>query len=171
MLSLWKSDVAFIGAARLSEPRVLLIQRLNDLCKVKVYGKNWEQFGIKPTLKVVGPKGYGLICAGAKIFLGADATSNIDGHWSNRLWLTLGCGGFLLTNYVPGLEEFFTNHEHLVWYHDEEECIALVKEYLTKPEERKRIADTGYKYVHEHHTFHHFLDKVLALCDTIQEGE
>jgi spore maturation protein CgeB len=169
ILSLWKSDVAFIGAARGNEPRVLLIQRLNELFKVKVYGKNWAQFGINPTLKVVGPKGYGLICAGAKIFLGADATSNIDGHWSNRLWLTLGCGGFLLTNYVPGLEEFFVNHEHLVWYHDEDECIGLVQEYLSKPLARKKIADQGYRLVHEHHTFHHFVDRVITQCNKIRK--
>jgi len=170
-LPLWKSDLAFVGEARPNEPRVALIQKLSEICQVKVYGKNWERCGMRATLREVNPRRYGLICAGAKIVLGIDAVTSIEGHWTNRLWLTLGCGGFHLTNYVPGMEEVFKNREHLVWYHDEEECFALVKEFLAKPEERKRIADTGYKYVHEHHTFHHFVDKVLALCDTIQKGE
>lgn len=164
VLPIWKSDVSFVGAARADEPRLALVRKLNERYRVKVYGKNWEQFGIKPTLKEVGPRGYGLICSGAKIFLGADATSTIEGHWSNRLWLTLGCGGFLLTNYVKGMEEIFTNRQHLVWYHDDEECLSLVSEFLAKPDERKRIADEGYRFVHRHHTFNHFVDKVLALC-------
>lgn len=166
LLSLWKSDLAFIGAARADEPRVSLISRCLEVCNVKIYGRDWEKFGIRTTLKSVGPRGYGLICGGSKIILGADITSETEGYWSNRLWLTLGCGGFLLTNYVPGMEEVFKNREHLVWYRSEEECISLVREYLAKPEERKRIADSGYRYVHEHHTFHHFVDRVLELCST-----
>lgn len=165
VLPIWKSDVAFIGAARPNELRVNLVRRIGEFCKFRLYGKNWGQFGIKATLKVVGPRRYGLICGGSKIILGADSTSTENGFWSNRLWLTLGCGGFLLTNYVPGMEEIFTNRKHLVWYYDEEECISLVREYLEKPEDRKRIAEEGYQLVHSHHTFHHFVDKVLAICE------
>ncbi len=171
VLPIWKSDVAFIGEARLNEPRVNIVRRLKDSCTVKVYGNNWDDFHIGPTLKSVGPRGYRLICSGAKIVLGADIVNFVDGYWSNRLWLTLGCGGFLLTNHVPGIEDFFENGKHLVWYHDEEECIALAREYLAKPQERKRIADAGFEYVHQHHTFHHFAERVLALCDAIQKGE
>ena len=171
ILPIWKSEVAFIGEARPNESRVNIISRLKEICSVKVYGNNWEDFHIQPTLKSVGPRGYRLICGGAKIILGSDIVNFVDGYWSNRLWLSLGCGGFLLTNYVRGIEDLFQNREHLVWYHDEEECFALVKEFLAKPEERKRIANTGYIYVHEHHTFHHFASKVLTICDTIQKGE
>ncbi len=163
MLSMWKSDLAFVGAARSGEARVSLVQRLSKVCGVRVYGRDWHKFGIRATLGEVGPRGFALICSGAKIVLGADATSKIEGHWSNRLWLTLGCGGFLLTNYVPGMEEIFRNREHLVWYRDEDECEELVREYLAKPEERRRIAEAGYRYVHEHHTFHHFVDRVMGL--------
>ncbi len=164
LLPIWKSDVAFVGAARKDEPRVALVERIGQTCSLKIYGKEWHRVGLKPTLKEVGPRGFGLICSGAKIVLGADATSAIEGHWSNRLWLVLGCGGFLLTNYVPGMEKLFENRKHLVWYRDEEECLSLVREYLDKPQERGMIADAGYRYVHEHHTFHHFVDRVLRLC-------
>ena len=165
ILSIWKSDVAFIGAAREKESRVDLIQRLDEICNVRVYGKNWELISKKATLKNIYPRSYSLVCGGAKIVLGADNTSSIYGYWSSRLPFTLGCGGFLLTNYVPGMEKFYTNREHLVWYKSADECIDLVKEFLAKPEERERIADQGYRYVHEHNTYHHFVDRVLALCD------
>lgn len=169
LLPVWKSDVAFIGAARINEPRIPMIRKLRELCNMKVYGTNWEKVGIEPAALKVNPREYGLVCGGAKIMLGIDAVTDIDGHWTNRLWLTLGCGGFHLTNAISGMEEFFVDREHLVLYRDEDECVDLVREYLAKEKERGRIADNGYRLVHEHYTFHHFVDKVLALCDTIHK--
>jgi spore maturation protein CgeB len=88
----------------------------------------------------------------------------VPGYWSNRLWLTLGCGGFFLTAYVQGMENIFENKKHLVWYHNEQECLSLAEEYLAKPEERKAIALQGYHLVHDNHTFHHFADRVISVC-------
>jgi spore maturation protein CgeB len=164
LLPVWKSDIAFIGRARPNEPRVTLTRKLGKQFNVKVYGKAWREFGLRATLKTVTPRGYALICAGAKIMLGADFTSEVEGYWSNRLWLTLGCGGFFLTQYVKGMEKYFENKKHLVWYHNEQECLSLAEEYLSRPRERRKIALEGYRLVHEHHTFHHFVDRVISLC-------
>ncbi len=163
ILPIWKSELAFIGQARPNESRVTLTRRLAERHHVKVYGKAWREFGLKPTLKTVTPRGYGLICQGSGIVLGADFTSDVEGYWSNRLWLTLGCGGFFLTRYVRGMENFFENKTHLVWYQDEQECLELAAEYLSRPRERRKIARAGYHLVHQQHTFHHFVDRVIAL--------
>ena len=164
VLPLWKSDIAFIGQARADESRLVLTRKLAKRYKVKVYGKNWPAFGIKPTLKTVTPRRYALICRGAKIILGADITDKVEGYWSNRLWLTLGCGGFFLTAYVRGMENYFENKRHLVWYHSPGECLSLAEEYLAKPDLRRQIARQGYQRVHEHHTFHHFVQRAISLC-------
>lgn len=164
LLSLWKSDIAFIGKARSNESRVTLTKKLSQKFDLKVYGKNWENFGLKANLKTITPRRYGLICGGAKIILGADITNKVEGYWSNRLWLTLGCGGFFLTAYVPGMENFFKNKKHLVWYYDDQECVSLAQDYLLNPQERRRIADEGYQLVHQRFTFHHFVDQVISLC-------
>lgn len=169
-LPIWKSDIAFIGQARPNESRVFLTQKLSTCFRVKVYGRNWQQYGLRPTLKTVTPRSYGLICGGAKIMLGADITAEVDGYWSNRLWLTLGCGGFLLARYVRGMETYFENKRHLVWYHDEQECLSLSREYLAKPGERKQIALAGYHLVHQQHTFHHFVDRIMALLNSAPAG-
>jgi len=161
---IWKSDIAFIGRARADEPRVALTRKLAQMFNVKVYGKDWKPFGFKPTLSTITPRTYALVCAGAKIVLGADITDKVDGYWSNRLWLTLGCGGFFLTAYVRGMEKFFENKKHLIWYRSQAECLCLAEEYLAKPEERQAIARRGYQLVHEQYTFHHFADRVLSLC-------
>jgi hypothetical protein len=165
LLPVWKSDIAFIGRARPHEARVALTRKLSTRFNVKVYGQNWSEFGLKATLKTVTPRRYGLICAGAKIVLGADITSKVEGYWSNRLWLTLGCGGFFLAPYVKGMENFFENKKHLVWYHHEQDCLNLAEYYLPRPRERHKIALAGHRLVHEHHTYHHFVDRVISLCN------
>ena len=165
LLPIWKSDIAFIGRARPDETRVILTRKLSKQFNVKVYGNSWREFGLEAALKTVTPRGYGLICAGAKIMLGADITSEVEGYWSNRLWLTLGCGGFFLTQYVDGMEKYFENKKHLVWYHNEQECLSLAEEYIARPQERHKIAMEGYRLVHERHTFHHFVDRVIALIN------
>jgi spore maturation protein CgeB len=164
VLPIWKSDIAFIGRARANEPRIALTRKLAEMFNIKVYGKNWKSFGFKPTLTTITPRTYALVCGGAKIVLGADITDQVAGYWSNRLWLTLGCGGFFLTAYVQGMEDFFENKKHLVWYHSEPECLSLAEEYLAKPEERRAIARRGYQLVHDHYTFHHFAERVIVLC-------
>lgn len=50
----------------------------------------------------------------------------------------------------------------IVWYNDQEDFFNLIEEYLSKPEERLRIAPQGYEFVHKHHTFHHFVERVLV---------
>ena len=164
LLPFWKSDVAFIGKAGIDQPRITLTRKLAEVLNLKVYGKNWNAFGLKPTLKTITPRQYGLVCGGAKIILGADFTTEVEGYWSNRLWLTLGCGGFFITGYVRGMETYFENNKHLVWYHSFEECLSLAEEYLVRPEKRREIALQGYDLVHAHHTFHHFVDRVVSLC-------
>ncbi len=74
-------------------------------------------------------------------------------YFSNRVWLTLGWGGFLLQEYVEGLEHFFENHRHLVWYRDVEEAVDLIAWYLAHPGPRERIALQGYQQVQRFHTY------------------
>ncbi len=164
VLPIWKSDIAFIGKAGANQPRVTLTRKLAETFNLKVYGKNWKAFGLKATLKTITPRSYGLVCGGAKIILGADFTNEVEGYWSNRLWLTLGSGGFFLTGYVHGMETYFENKKHLVWYHSFEECLGLAEEYLARPQKRREIALQGHRLVHQHHTFHQFVDRVISLC-------
>lgn len=156
----WKSDVAFIGEAKKTE-RINFIKEVAKDFNLKVWGGEWKRHGLKCHKRNVYPDEFAKICSGAKIILGIDTSNQVEGYFSNRTWITLGCGGFLLTRYVPGLEKIFINKKHLVWYHSVEECLHLIAEYLKKDEERKRISREGYHYVHEHHTYDHVVKRIL----------
>ncbi len=160
-------DVAFIGRGWLQNRRELISSRI-DLIRaiaeefdIQLYGKGWEQaLGRQPGKREVYVRHYRSICSSSKIVLGIDKSDDIDLYFSNRTWLTLGCGGFLLTRYVPNLEEYFTNHRHLVWFHSKEECLELIDHYLPREDERQAIAEAGHDYVHTYHTTRHFASEL-----------
>lgn len=165
----WCCDVAFIGKANADTPayapRCDLVRAVHARFPTRVYGSGWEAIGISPAREDVGADDYPRVCRGAKIVLGRDWTVTCEWYFSNRTWFTLGCGGFLVTNHVPGLEDLFQNHRELVWYHSTEECLELIDHYLKRPDERARIAETGRAYVLAHRTHDHFARDLVDLVE------
>ncbi len=158
----YAGDVAFIGAANMPN-RTELLRTVGERFALDLYGQGWEKaLGRRPRRRHVYPKQYRKICASTKCLIGIDKRADVDLYFSNRTWLTLGCGGFLLTQYVPNLEEFFNNHEHLVWFRSPEECVELIRHYLPREEERRRIAMSGCEYVRTYHTFRHATAEIVA---------
>ncbi len=155
-------DVAFIGKAFGAE-RIEFIQRLSRDLKLEVYGAGWRQHGVTSARESVGVRDFARICASAKIVVGIDKTANQELYFSNRTWFVLGCGGFLLTRYIPGLETVFANHTHLVWYRDAEQAVDLARYYLGADAERSRIARHGYEFVHEHYPFDRMANNMIEV--------
>jgi glycosyl transferase family 1 len=155
-------DVAFIGAPNMPN-RTELLSAVAGEFDLSLYGRGWQNAIGRPAVREdVFPDDLRRICASTKIIIGIDKRHDIDAYFSNRTWLTLGCGGFLLTRYVEGLEEYFNNHEHLVWFNSIDECLELIRDYLPKEDERRRIAQAGRDYVHTYHTFRHATAEMVA---------
>ena len=162
------SDVAFIGQPG-NQRRQELLFRLDEGFDMKMWGPHWDDASRSykgAQYRDVRPKDYARICAASKIMLGCDHTRDVELCFSNRTWLTLGCGGFLVTNYYPGLETLFKNHEHLVWYHSVEECMELLRHYLDRAEEREQIARAGCELVHQSHTYR---QRALEIATMVKE--
>ena len=126
-----------------------LLEAIDREFDLQVYGQGWEETNIKAARKSVGVPEFARLCTSAKVFLGIDKTNDRELYFSNRTWFALGCRGFLLTRYVKGLELIFANHEHLVWYQDQDECLELLRFYLAQDELRARIAEQGHRFVHD----------------------
>jgi hypothetical protein len=103
-------------------------------------------------------------------------------HWNRsismdinyRVFETLGCGTFLLTNEVPSLERLFRVGEHLETYRDLKEMDEKIRFYLKNPERRQWISHTGYMHVRENHTYLNrarFILELLGLADEISSAE
>ena len=157
----WVSDVAFIGKPAEGN-RIELLRAVDKHFDLKIWGGPWEEYGLTCHKKRVYPKENGKICYASKIILGCDQSNEMDSYFSNRTWITMGFGGFLLTNYVPGLEKILTKGKHLEWYHNIEECLDLIEYYLQNESERQQIAQVGHKYVHAHHTWDSVIEKIIS---------
>ena len=76
-----------------------------------------------------------------------------DRYWSNRVYLTLGFGGFLLHPYCQKLKQHYTDGEEIVYYRNREDLYKKIKYYFDHPEERKRIQSAGYLRTKREHTY------------------
>ncbi len=84
-----------------------------------------------------------------------------------RVLDVMACGGFLLTEYRPFLEEMFKIGEELDVFRTQEELQDKAKYYLAHPDQREQIANAGQKRVLSEHRyrnrmsvlFQHILDQ------------
>lgn len=78
-----------------------------------------------------------------------------------RVFETMGTGSFLLTNWVPTIEELFEDGKHLVLYRTLDEAIEKATYYLKHDDERERIAQAGYEEVIKNHTIQNRVNVIL----------
>ena len=160
----WASEVAFIGKPVVQE-RIDLLKLIDRNYKLKAWGGDWGSYGLTCLKKNIYPKEFAKICYACPIMIGSDFVHNLECYFSNRTWITLGCGGFLLTSYSPGLETVFTKGGHLEWYHTHQECLDLIKYYLRNEDQRKKIAMAGYKFAHSSRTYDIVINEIISQVD------
>jgi spore maturation protein CgeB len=75
-----------------------------------------------------------------------------------------GAGGFLLTEYVPGIEDWYGPGREVACFRTTQELEAQCRYYLRAPRERDHVAAAGYDRTRREHTYEHRLAKVLAFA-------
>ncbi len=158
-------DVAFIGGPGRRGQRASFLAAVSKRFDTEVFGLHWNRWAhVTGDLKVSAPvdnRGYAKICASSRIVLGVNEVNEDTYYFSNRTFLTLACGGFHLTHYVPKLENVFRNEEHLVWYHDEDDALAKMEHWLRRDDARAVIAAGGHAEVIQHHRYFHRVARIL----------
>lgn len=76
-----------------------------------------------------------------------------DSYWSNRVYLTLGFGGFLLHPWSAGLAKHYEDRKEIVYYRDMRELHELIRYYWETPKERAEIAYAGLARTRRDHTY------------------
>ncbi|MCA8923568.1 MAG: glycosyltransferase [Planctomycetes bacterium] len=159
------SDVAFIGKPDSRGGRVEVLKELAKHYDVAVYGPRWREVGLTPRLDDVYPPQYRQICNSARVVLGNDLRDDVELYFSNRTWISLGCGAFLCTRYVPKLEEILTEGEHCVFFRSPADAVEVVGRYLEDDAARSRIAAAGHAYAHEQYSYARMIERMLAHPD------
>ncbi|MEC7585177.1 MAG: glycosyltransferase [Planctomycetota bacterium] len=164
-------DVAYIGGPGRKGQRAEFLHKVTERFDTEVFGLHWDRWTkTYPGLRCGGqvkPRRYARICATSRIVLGTNQVNDDTCYFSNRTFLTLACGGFHLTHYVPQLERVFTNGEHLGWFRNEDEALDLIEHWLAREDERRRVAAAGHDLVVRHHRYFHRVARILQI---LREG-
>ena len=69
----------------------------------------------------------------------------------------------MLIRYFPGLEDVFTDGEHLAWFTTQDEAVEKVQYYLENEVEWSKIAQCGSEIVRQKHTWDARASEILNL--------
>lgn len=147
-------EVIFVGSKRYHPEwkyRGQLIDYLGN-----TYGKKFEHWG-NDGLGVVRGKNLNQLYARTKVVVGDTLCPkfNYPDYWSDRVYETIGRGGFIIHPYIKGMEKEFTDGEHLVFYQYKnfDQLKELVDHYLVHDDEREKIRVAGHNLVKEKYTY------------------
>lgn len=90
---------------------------------------------------------------------------NIKSGIPLRMWDILGSGGFLMTNYQAEIPYFFKEGEDLICFDGVEDLRKKAGYYLEHEQERKQIAENGYRKVKEHHSYANRIQEMLSILE------
>lgn len=145
------ADISFCGS--------VYTRRRQALC-VELSRYDFKKWGGPDDVAVWG-RDFAAMCRCSKIVIGDNYVNNVPGYWSDRVYLTLACGGFFMTAYVDGLEREFENHKHLVWWNGFEEMHALIEHFLPLEAHRRNISLEGQALVQGRDTYDHRIAKMM----------
>ena len=157
-----RKDVVFVGS-RKYHPEWTYREKLISWLE-NTYQNRFEHYG-NGGIKSVRGKELNKIYWNAKVVVGD--TLCIDFlypyYWSDRIYETLGRGGFMIHPYIKGLEEEFKDKEHVVFYEygNFKQLKELIDYYLEHDEEREKIRIAGHELVKNNYTYRHRWQHIL----------
>lgn len=150
----YQHDVIFVGSKGYHPEwpyRPLLIDWLKD-----TYNDRFAHYG-GDGLGVMRGLPLNSLYADSKIVIGDSLCREFtyEDYWSDRVYETIGRGGFIIHPFIEGMEKHFEDREHLVFYEfgNFDQLAELVAYYLEHSTEREQIRRSGHEHVKEHHTY------------------
>ncbi len=150
------ADVAFCGSVY-SPRRRELIKELSRY-DFKLWGNATEELWGRPFAAMV---------ACSRIVVCDNWTNDVPGYWSDRVYLTMACGGFVAAAFVPGMERVFDSGEDLIWWHDFRNMHAAIEHFLAAEGHRQDIARHGSEFVQRFHIYERRAEKMIKVLEGI----
>ncbi len=148
-------DVLFVGG---KDPKreqfinYLIAHNIN----VKVHGVGWQNSPLDLKDLIISYRK-------SKIIL--NFIRGNDTGFSNRVFISLGTGSFLLSEYCPDIERVFTRNKYLDWFKTPEECLEKIKYYLIHNDEREKIAKEGHEFNLANFTWEKKWEKISEIVE------
>lgn len=147
-------DVIFVGSKKYHQEwpyRPKLINWLSD-----TYKSNFEHYGSDGIEVVRGDK-LNELYASTKIVVGDSLCPKFKypNYWSDRVYETIGRGGFIIHPYISGMEKEFIDGKNIVFYeyNNFKQLKELIDYYLSHDKEREQIRTASYELVKNNYTY------------------
>lgn len=139
-------DVSFVGT-NIANRQEIIDTLNNEGILVRTFGSGWSS-GYVSFNDMVG------IYNQSKINLSFMQCSkeNARPQMKCKIFDICMCGGFLLCEYILGIEEYYKIGKEIECFNNIKEAEDKIKYYLKHEDERKMIADTGWKRANSEHT-------------------
>ncbi len=149
------NDVVFVGSKNYHPEWQYRPQLINWL--EETYGDKFTRANGDTETGVMRGDELNRFYAGSKVAVGDSLCINFDYpyYWSDRVYETMGRGGFIIHPYIKGMEEQFEDGKHIVFYKfgDFDDLKQKIDYYLTHDKEREKIRKAGFELVKEHYTY------------------
>lgn len=158
------ADIVFVGSHRGYHHEYPFRQELIDGLATR-YGHRFQLWGATRRAR---DQDLNDLMASARIVVGDSLL--LPGHvnyWSDRYVETMGRGGFLIAPMVPGIQYFFRNKDHLIYFDplNLDHCFKKIEYWLDQPHEARRaIAASGQAHVAQRHTY---INRMRTVFDTL----
>lgn len=143
-----KIDVAFVGNPYGERKELTDFLKTSYGNKFKIYERQFN-------------RNLNNLCASIPVFVAPKFPSDYN-YWSNRVYLLVGSGAFLIHPRLKGLEEEWG--DNLVYYDNFGDLRKKIDYYLNSPQEREEMRKKMYNYCVNNFTYKHRVEK---LCETL----
>lgn len=152
----YANDVVFVGSYGYHKSYAMR-PRLLDWLK-QTYGPRFTHAGGDSGTGPIRGDDLNRLYASSKVVVGDSYI--VDPHypgkyWSDRVPETCGRAGFMLAPRVFGLDEYFTEGEHLATYEhgDFDDLRSKIDYYLVHDDEREKIRHAGHEHAKANHSY------------------
>jgi hypothetical protein len=158
-----KEEVIFVGSKKYHAEWPYRTKLINFLSNT--YGTKFNLYG-KEGLGIVRGQELNNLYASTKVVVGDTLCPDFTypDYWSDRIYETLGRGGFLIHPYIPGIEKEFEDKKHVVFYeyNNLNQLKQLIDYYLEHEKEREEIRRSGHDMVKNNYTYKNRWQTILA---------
>lgn len=157
-----KEDVIFVGSKTYHPEWPYRPKLINFLSKT--YGTRFNLYG-REGRGIVRGQDLNNLYASTKVVVGDTLCPNFNypDYWSDRIYETIGRGGFLIHPYINGLEKEFEDKKHVVFYeyNNLNQLQELINYYLEHDTEREEIRRSGHELVKNNYTYKNRWEAIL----------
>ena len=157
-----REEVIFVGSKTYHPEWPYRPKLINFLSQT--YGARFNLYG-REGLGIVRGQDLNNLYASTKVVVGDTLCPEFKyaDYWSDRIYETLGRGGFLIHPYIQGLEKEFEDKKHIVFYeyNNLKQLQELINYYLDNDEEREKIRKSGHELVKNNYTYKNRWEAIL----------